>query len=65
MTSEQIERYQKWLANNEHRKDTRIMGSYWNYLNNYLNGTDIVVDGQSWTDRMKAEPMPMNIYLYG
>jgi len=65
MTAQQIRRYENWLKENERYKDKRVMGSYWSYLDRYLHDKDNKVDGMEYEDRMKLEPMPTNIYLYG
>lgn len=65
MTWDEIYRYEEWLVQNEKKKNTRIVGSYWRYLDRYLHNTHEKVDGMDWETRMKEHPMPKNIYLYG
>ena len=65
MTQEQLERYEAYLRLHSDKMNTRIFGSYLRYLDSYLHNKEVIIDGQSWEERMKGEPMPVNIYLRG
>ena len=65
MTHEEFKNYEQYLETNKDSFNTKIFGSYLRYLDRYLHNKEIIVDGMTWEERMKLEPMSKNVYLYG